>query len=239
MPRFMPIVAAALMTAACHIGGETKDRDAGAQTNRTFQVGSFDKVSIAGAYDVKVVTGDKAGVTATGGANLLDETEVVVENGELKIRPKDRDGFHWSWHGGKAVFTVTTPALRELSMAGAGDAEIDKVSGDFEASLAGSGNLKIASADAANLKLSLAGAGDVSAAGKANNLELSIAGSGDVDAKALAAKTADLSIAGSGDIQANVSDTAKVSIMGSGDIDITGGAKCDVSKLGGGEVRCH
>nr|WP_294848674.1 head GIN domain-containing protein [uncultured Sphingomonas sp.] len=239
MRRFAVILATALLTGGCHVGSEAKDRDAGAQTSRTYQVGSFDKVETAGAFDIKIVTGNTASVTATGGTNLLDETEVIVEDGELKIRPKKHNGVRWNWSGAKAVFTVTTPALRSLTLAGAGDADIDKVGGDFEGTLAGAGSLRMASVDVGNLKLNIAGSGDVSGAGKASNIDLSIAGSGNVDAAQLTAKTADISIAGSGDIKANVSDQAKVSIMGSGDVEISGGAKCDVSKFGGGEVRCN
>lgn len=239
MTRILMVATAALLASACHVGSEAKDRDAGPTTNRTYQVGAFDKVEMAGAYDVKLVSGSTPGVTATGGASLLDETEVIVENGELKIRPKKHGGFHWNGNGAKAVFTVTTPTLRALALAGAGDASIDKVSGDFEATLAGAGNLKMAAVDAGNLKLAIAGSGDISGVGKANNVDLSIAGSGDVDIQGLAAQTADISIAGAGDVRANVAGTAKVSILGSGDVDISGGAKCDVSKMGGGEVTCH
>lgn len=239
MTRMLLVATAALLTSACHIGSEAKDRDAGPSTSRTYSVGAFDKIESAGAYDLKVVSGDKPGVTATGGASLLDETEVIVENGELKIRPKNHGMFHWSGNGTKTIFTITTPALRALSLAGAGDASIDKVSGDFEATLAGAGDLKMATVDAGNLKLSVAGSGNISGAGKANNLDLSIAGSGDVDVQGLATQTADISIAGAGDVRANVASTAKVSILGSGDVEISGGAKCDVSKMGGGEVKCH
>lgn len=238
MRRFALIAAAALMASACHVGSEAKDRDAGPQTNRNFPVGAFDKIEVAGAYDIQVVEGDKPSVTATGGEAILDETEVVVEDGTLQIRPKKENGFRWNWKGTKVKFTITAAALRGVALAGSGDVNIDKVSGDFEGELAGSGSLKMASVDANNLKLSIAGSGDASGAGKANNLELEIAGSGNVDIGGLAAKTADLSIAGSGNIGANVSETAKVSIAGSGNVKVSGGAKCEVSKFGAGNVSC-
>ena len=61
-------------------------------------MGAFDKLAGAGPYEVNVVTGGAPGVSAKGRRNLLDETEVVVEGGTLKIRPKKRSGTHFNWH---------------------------------------------------------------------------------------------------------------------------------------------
>ena len=236
--RIVTAAALALLAGACHVGSKAEDRDAGPQTSRTFQVGAFDKLAVSGPYEVNVVSGGAPGVSATGGANLLDETEVVVENGTLKIRPKKRGGIHFNWHEGKAVFTVNAAALHAAAIAGSGGVNVDKVAGDFDGSVAGSGGLKLASVAGGKISLNIAGSGGIDAAGKADSVDLSIAGSGDIRVGGLAAKTADVSIAGSGNVAANASDTAAVSIMGSGDVEITGGAKCSVSKAGSGDVRC-
>ena len=237
--RLIALSAAAIALGACHFSADAEDRDPGPQVSRSYNVAAFDRIGVAGPYDVQVVTGGASGITAKGGQALLDATEVVVENGELKIRPKERRGFHWNWgHNGKAVFTVNAAALRAAAIAGSGGINVDKVAGDFEGSVAGSGDLKLASVAGGKIKLSIAGSGGVTAAGKADAVDYSIAGSGDIDAKGLAAKSADVSIAGSGNIGANASDTADVSIMGSGDVEVTGGAKCTVSKHGSGDVRC-
>jgi hypothetical protein len=228
---------AALATTACHAYRE-EDRDAGSRVTRSYQVGAFDKIAVAGPYDVKVVTGGQPGVTAVGGDKLLDETEVVVDGDTLEIRPKKRKGIRWNWNNGKAEFTVNAAALRGAAIAGSGDISVDKVAGDFEGDVAGSGGLQLASVNGGKVKLSIAGSGGVKAAGKADSVDISIAGSGDVDTKGLASRTADVSIAGSGNVSAHASETADVSIMGSGDVDMTGGAKCKVSKAGSGNVNC-
>lgn len=236
--RFVAIAAVTLLVGACHVGSQAENREPGPEVSRNYQVGAFDKVAVAGPYEVNVVSAGAPGVSAKGGSNLLDETEVVVENGTLKIRPKKRHGIHFNWHSGKAVFTVNTAVLRGASIAGSGEINVDKVAGDFDGDVAGSGDLKLASVAGGKVKLSIAGSGGVDAAGKADSVDLSIAGSGDIRAGGLAAKTADVSIAGSGNVAANASDTANVSIMGSGDVDISGGAKCKISKAGSGDVRC-
>ena len=217
--RFASVAAVALLAGACHFSADAEERDPGPEVSRNYQVGAFDKIAVAGPYEVTVVTGGQPGVSAKGGQNLLEETDVVVEGDTLKIMPKKRKGIRWNWNRGKAVFTVNAAALHG-------------------AAIAGSGDLKLASVTGGKIKLAIAGSGDVSAAGKADSVNLSIAGSGDIDAGGLAAQTADVSIAGSGNIAANASGTADVSIMGSGDVAISGGAKCTVSKHGSGNVRC-
>jgi hypothetical protein len=239
LKSFTTVAAAALLAGACHFSADAEERDPGPQVSRNYQVGAFEKIAVAGPYEVNVVTGGQPGVSATGGENLLSETDVVVEDGTLKIMPKKRKGIRWSWtNNGKAVFTVNAAALRKAAIAGSGGISIDKIAGDFEGDVAGSGDLRLASVAGGAVKLSIAGSGDVTAAGKADSVDLSIAGSGDINAGGLATRAAEVSIAGSGSVSANASTTADVSIMGSGDVDITGSAKCNVSKHGSGNVRC-
>ena len=236
--RFASIAVAALLASACHVSADAEERDPGPQVSRNYQVGAFDKIAVAGPYEVNVVSGGRGAVSAKGGANLLDETEVVVEGGTLKIQPKKHHGIHFNWHSGKAIFTVNAAALHGASIAGSGGINVDKVAGDFDGDVAGSGDLKVGSIAGGKVKLSIAGSGDVDAAGKADSVDLSIAGSGDISAGGLASRTADISIAGSGNVAAHASEAADVSIMGSGDVEVTGGAKCKVSKAGSGTVRC-
>lgn len=236
--RIASLAAIGLFASACHVGADAEDRDPGSEVTRSYQVGAFDKISVAGPYEVNVVSGGNGAITAKGGENLLAETEVVVDGGTLKIMPKKRKGIRWNWRGGKAVFTVNAAALHGASIAGSGGISVDKVEGDFDGDVAGSGDMRIGQIAGGKVKLAIAGSGDVEAAGKADSVDLSIAGSGDIDVGGLASRTADVSIAGSGSVRANASESADVSIMGSGDVEVTGGAKCSVSKAGSGNVRC-
>ena len=236
--RFASLAAIGLLAAGCHVGADAEDREAGAEVTRSYQVGAFDRLEVSGPYEVNVVTGGQSGVSAKGGENLLAETDVIVENGVLKIEPKKKKGVRWNWRNGKAVFTVNAAALKGASIAGSGGVTVDKVAGDFEGEVAGSGGLKVGQSAGGKVKFDIAGSGGVEAAGKADAVDISIAGSGDINLGGLASRTAQVSIAGSGNVKANASETADVSIMGSGDVDISGGAKCKVSKAGSGNVSC-
>jgi|SRR5579884_3839444 len=232
------VVLGSIALAACQVRAE----GGGATVSRNYQVGNFQKIEVAGPYNVEVRTGANPTVSARGSEKLLERTEVVVEGDKLLIRPQRTGGwFHFGWsNNGKAKFLVTVPELRGATIAGSGDIKVDQVHGDsFEGTVAGSGGLNLGSANVQWLKLSIAGSGDVkAAAGKVQNGEYEIAGSGDVDARAVQADQAKVSIAGSGSVRAQATRTADVSVMGSGDVDLTGGAKCSVSKAGSGNVRC-
>ena len=230
------IVAAALAAAGC---GAARSEDGGPVVDRDYQVGSFDRIELAGAYDANVTTGGAPSVHARGNQKAIEDLTVEVRNGALVIEPKKK--MNWGWgHHGKVALTVTVPSLRAAELAGSGDIRINRVAGEsFAGSIAGSGNLKVDQIDVGSLKLDIAGSGNASAgSGRAKSADYSIAGSGGIDAKGVAAETASVSIAGSGGVDAHASNTASVSIMGSGDVDLTGGAKCTVSKAGSGNARC-
>lgn len=239
MKKLLATGIAMLALGACHSERTSENRDVGASTTRNYSVGAFSKIEVSGPYDVTINTGKDVAVAATGGATLLDETEIVVKGDTLVIRPKKKSGMHWGWKSGKATFTVSTAAIEGVSIAGSGDVRVDKASGDFDGSVAGSGSMDIAQIDGGKVELSIAGSGDIRAAGKAESTEANIAGSGDIDASGLIAKTAEVSIAGSGGVRLHATETADVSILGAGDVDITGGAKCTTSRAGSGNVTCH
>ena len=96
--RLITIAVAALAASACTIRADTEERDPGESVSRSYPIGAFDRIEVAGPYDVAVTTGGQPGVSATGGDKLLDDTEVTVEGNVLKIRAKKmRDGFDFNW----------------------------------------------------------------------------------------------------------------------------------------------
>lgn len=233
------IVAASASTGAC---GQMHQENAGPTVSRNYQVGNFQEIEVAGPYDVNVRTGANPGVSAQGPQKILDHAVVEVRGNALVIRSESHISlFDWGFSShSKTVFTVTVPQLRAATLAGSGDLNIDKVSGNqFEGKLAGSGDLGVGSLNVQSLKLAMAGAGDTKiGSGQAQNAEYKIVGSGDIDAPGVNTQQLTVSIAGSGNIRAHATGAADVSVMGSGDVEVSGGAKCSVTKHGSGDVRC-
>ena len=211
-----------------------------AVVQRDYRVASFDKVAAAGANVVLVHLGGPPSVRAEGPADALDRMEVVVERGSLQIRPRREFSHGFDWHNLKpATYTVTLPRLTDASLAGSGEMRVDRAEGDrFSASVAGSGNLDIAALRVGQANLSMAGSGNLSARGSATHAELSIAGSGDIRARGLSSGSAAVSIAGSGDAELTARATASVSIIGSGNANIGGGARCTINRVGSGKAHC-
>jgi hypothetical protein len=239
MLRPLAAIVAASALAGCQVHAQ---EDGGPTVSKTYSVGNFSAIEVAGPYDVEVRTGSNPSVSGSGGQRLLERTVVEVQGDKLVIRPENNHNmFHWGWgHRGKAHFVVTVPQLRAATIAGSGGIKVDRVAGDsFEGTVAGSGALLLASAEVQSLKLSIGGSGAVSAlGGSAKSAEYDIAGSGGIDAAGLSAERAKVSIAGSGSVKAKATGTAQVDIMGSGDVAVSGGAKCSVSKAGSGSVHC-
>lgn len=237
-------IAAGILAVAVSVAGCARDRaeTAGPEVERNYQVGGFDKIELAGAYEATVRTGAAPSVHAKGGENVLERLVVEVEDGTLKVYPKRRNGLHWGgWgKGGKIELAITVPALRAAELAGSGGLRIDRVTGDsFEGGVAGSGNINVERVEVGRLKLGIAGSGNANAgSGTARTVEYEIAGSGGINAGGISAEDAEVSIAGSGDVVAHATRTATVEIAGSGDVEVRGGAKCSVSKAGSGDVRC-
>ena len=234
---------AVMMAAAAASAGCAKDRQesAGPATNRNYQVGAFDRLEVAGPYDVTVTTGSAPSVRASGGERAIERMVVEVKGGTLSIHTKKRSGFNFGWSKSHPVkLTVTVPALTGAEIAGSGDISVNKVAGDsFDAGVAGSGNLRLGEINVKRLKAGIAGSGEIHAGrGRAVAADYEIAGSGDIDGGAVVAETAAVSIAGSGNVSAHATSTASVEIAGSGDVRVTGGAKCSVSKAGSGNVQC-
>ncbi|HEX8215468.1 MAG TPA: head GIN domain-containing protein [Allosphingosinicella sp.] len=240
--RMIMVAAALLSTAVLGLGSVAANAQQGAASaaQRSYRVSGFDSVSAAGPHKVVVTVGGAASVRAEGPSDVLDRMEVVVEDGDLEIRPKREFRDHYRWNDDRrATFYVTAPRLEAAAVAGSGDMRVDRVAGErFSGAIAGSGKLDVGSLQVSTAHLSIAGSGDLTARGSAARSELSIAGSGTLKLGQLASRTASVSIAGSGNADLNAGETVSVSIVGSGDVAVAGTARCSVTKMGVGRVRC-
>jgi hypothetical protein len=241
MRRFFAaaLFAAAAATAACSQGHA---ENGGPTVSRDYKIGNFDRIEVAGPYNVQVHTGAAASASARGPEKMIERLVVEVKDGKLLIHSQDNRGFnfHWGSHHGSVELTVTVPQLSGAAIAGSGDIAVDHVSGDqFAGEVGGSGSISLGAVEVKSIKLSIGGSGGIKAgAGSSQTADYAIAGSGDIDAGGLAVQQAKVSIAGSGNARANAIGTAEVNVMGSGDVEISGGAKCQVNKAGSGDVRC-
>lgn len=227
------------LAGACSVGAHGSDRGDTRLGQRDFQVGTFQSIDLAGAPDVTVAVGGAPSVRAEGPQNALDQLDIRVENGALRIGTR-RDG--WFSHGrdfGRVTIHVTAPSLSGASIAGSGDMHIDRAEAPaFAASIGGSGDMDIGALRTRQATFSIAGSGNIRAAGQADRTHVSIAGSGDATLDGFQTGDADVSILGSGGARLRATGTVSGSIMGSGDVDVSGTTRCTVSKMGSGDLHC-
>ena len=213
---------------------------AGPATTRNYQVAGFDRLEVAGPYEVAVATGRAPSVHASGSERAIQRLVVEVKGHTLQVHPEQGSGWKLGWsHNDRVKVTVTVPNLTAAGISGSGTISVDKVAGNsFEGGVSGSGGLRVGQVNVRRLKVGIAGSGGFSGAGRAAVAEYGVAGSGDLNAPGLIAETASVSVAGSGNARIKATRTAKVDVAGSGNVRLTGGAKCSVSKAGSGNVQC-
>lgn len=237
--RNAALASSLLLLGACHAGAHDNGNESHASVARSFQVGAFDKISLEGSPDVIVAVGGQASVRAEGDSEMMERLEITAENGELKIRVRDRSGWSWGSHHRGITVHVTLPALAAASIAGSGDMRIDRVQGQrFAGTISGSADMEIGELRVAEANFNVSGSGGVRAAGAVPRMSASLAGSGDIDLGRLEAADATLSLAGSGDIGIRATHSAAIQLNGSGDVNVTGPAQCTISKSGSGDARC-
>jgi hypothetical protein len=230
-------IAAAMLLAGSACSATTAGTVDGSGTGgqRSYPVAGFDRVALAGHFDVRVTVGGASSVRAEGDEAELERLEIGVDNGRLRIG--SRPG---SWNStGKVIVHVTTPNLQGVEVAGSGNMDVAPLRAtQFRGGVAGSGNLVLQGLESDEARFEVAGSGNVRAAGRTRALRLEVAGSGTAAFADLQAETAQVEIAGSGGAQVRASGTASVATVGSGDVVVVGGARCTVSKVGSGNVRC-
>lgn len=209
---------------------------------RLYRAQGFDHVALAGPEHMDIHVGPAFSVRATGPDSIFAKLRVVVENGGLKIEPRDENQ-RWSDEeralARQVRFVVALPRLTEVALAGSGGMSVDRVEGgDFQATLGGSGELALGRLGVSRAKVTLGGSGNITAAGRADMLEVTLGGSGQFNAPGLRAGRAAVMSAGSGGVRADVAGPATVRLAGSGSVDLGGGARCEVSRMGSGSVRC-
>ncbi len=189
----------------------------GPAIRETRNVETFTGVSFGGAGKVFITVGPKASVVLEADAATLGRTRTEVENGVLRIRARNDDGFFSG--RGDVVAHITVPELRQARVSGSGD-------------------LKVTGLNGGETELSISGSGSVEADGKLKALDLDISGSGSAKMDGLVVDEASVAISGSGSAVVDVRDDLNVRVSGSGSVRyLTQPKDVSTSISGSGSVR--
>lgn len=223
----------ATLTANAQWFGNEKVKGNGNVQTLERNTSNYDKVDVAGFFDVELVAGNEGKITISAEENLIPHIITEVRGSKLVIKTEEGYDLRPS-HNKEILITVPFESLDAVSLTGSGDIVTkNTIKTDlFEANLTGSGDLQVI-VEANSVESDLTGSGDISLSGKTTDFECAISGSGDIHAKELKATNVDASISGSGDIDVYCDGFLKARVSGSGDVDYYGSPEKEDSKVSG------
>jgi hypothetical protein len=241
------------MTSCMHVKIGDRDWSFGGHSNKTptqvhqvdqlTEMAAFDKLNVAGPFNVIYEQGEANTVLVKGTTEQLEKMTIYVEEGELYI---DQRESKWSGNDfkGLQVF-VTSQVIKDIDLAGSGKVTAPQAvtANDLLLEVAGSGEITLAQLKCKGLHNEIAGSGKVTlGVVQTDNVKNEIAGSGDIDIAGLTCKTVHNEIAGSGDIILNNLDVDEVKseIAGSGDVILRGNIRSHKEDIAGsGKVKIN
>ena len=192
---------------------------------RTFEETGFSRVEVAGGYRVVVRRGAAFKIEAGGADKYLQDLRVERRGDALVIRPRNTSFFGGNWGRGekKVLIRIDMPAIEELQLAGAVQADL----GGFDrqdrlkVEQAGASHLRL-NGSYGTLKLEQAGACRTTATGQADNLDLDAAGACELAAANLQTKNVTVDLAGVCKARLNVSESIKGDAVGASEVAYSG-----------------
>lgn len=197
----------AISTAALLVACRSKDSDSGkvrgsgvAKTEaRT--VDAFDGILLVGGASLNVTIGASGPLEITADDNILPHLETSVTDGRLTIKPDTPIKPDVT-----IVIKVTTDALKDLAVRGAG-------------------NVKVYAVDNETLSIKIEGAANVYAEGKTDGLDVLAEGAGNLDLAKLMAQKAVVILRGAGSADVYAAEKLDATIEGMGRIEYYGDAE--------------
>lgn len=204
---------------------------------RTVGVGSFDRVRIDGALDVRVATGRSPRAVLSGDPRTLELVEVRVDGTTLTLRRRSDSAYRPS--GAPLTVALAAPSLRSVTVIGAARVQVTGMKIErADLSVAGAGTIAVEGLMAEQANASVVGTGGITLAGRAAHLRLSTNGVGTIDAGEVDADDLVVRLDGPGETRARARYNATVGSAGSGRVIVAGKPKCIVRAPAGSDVVC-
>ncbi len=217
--------------------GGKKIKGNGNITTEERKTQDYDEISVAGFFDVELISGAEGNISVEAEENLIDYIVTEVKGDRLVIKTKN--GYSLKTSMNKSILiTVPFKDIDKVSLSGSGDVITkDKISSsNFSTNLSGSGDVNL-DIDANSVTANVSGSGDIRLYGNASSFHCNVTGSGDIHAYELKAEDVDASVTGSGDVRVYCDGILKANIVGSGDVKYQGNPTKEISKVvGSGDV---
>ncbi len=178
--------------------------DVKVETEKSYDLSGFDRITVAGVYHLDVVVGGRFSVETSGTQKDMAKIDVYVEDGALILGLKDEDSKKVRTRKNSGVNAVVRlPALNAMEIAGVVTGEVSKIDADL-------------------FELDFAGVGELNLSGQCKDLEIDMAGIGELDAKDLKCEDVDVNLAGMGEASVYASERIDANAAGMGQIEVYG-----------------
>ena len=203
---------------------------------KTRTVSNYDKIAVAGSFNVELLKEKEGAITIKADENLMEYIITKVKNGKLEIKIKKGYSIRSSK---KTTIKVPFSTVKAIALAGSGNVYSDDIidTHDLKLSLAGSGNLDL-NVSTKKIASSIAGSGNMNLEGDSKEFTCSIAGSGNINSYNMKSDIVTVKIAGSGNAKVHATKEIHANTAGSGDIYYTGNPSIEkTSSVGSGSIK--
>jgi len=205
-------------------------------TTKTRTVGDYNKIGVAGSFNVELIKGTEGEITIQAEENLMDYIITDVKDGQLKIKTKK--GYQIK-STKKIKITIPFSDVEAISLAGSGNIYTTQTikAKELQLAVAGSGGMNL-NISTGQVNTSISGSGNMKLQGDSNQFSCKIAGSGNLNGYNLKANIANAKVAGSGNIKIHAMNEIHAKIAGSGNIYYTGNPEIVKSNsAGSGSIK--
>jgi hypothetical protein len=230
--RLITLVAILVITGTLTLVAQT--------TSQKREVSAFTEISLRIGANVHLKQGEPQSVEVKGNESTLAKLTTEVSDRKLVIKYPN-DTWFKKWNPGTVDIYITMPQVDALVISGSGSivSEGKIESRILDATISGSGDIKLADLKAEKVSATLSGSGNIHLFGKQNasELKVTISGSGNVRAIEFPADNVDVKISGSGNSWVNAVKKLEVKLAGSGNVTYRGNPSIDSTVAGSGKVR--
>ncbi|GAB4520057.1 MAG: hypothetical protein Kow00133_06210 [Amphiplicatus sp.] len=180
---------------------------------KSYDFSGFDKIKIAGVYDLKVTVGPDYSVLLQGPADAMERVETKISGRVLVLDQRDRRWGEKRRKSHNVTAYITMPSLTGLHMSGVVDGSVEGLKEDA-------------------FEVAISGVGEMSLFGECARLDAEVSGVGELDAKELICRDVRVVVSGVGEASVHASEAVDAVVSGMGDIRVYGSPK-KVRKSGG------
>jgi hypothetical protein len=224
------------LTAMIFLSSCEKITGEGPVVTETRNISNFEGIDLRVSADVYFQQSATYKVEVSAQQNILDVLETYVTGNKLVVKYKNN--IRVKSHEPVMVL-VSAPSSNLFRVSGSGNISATGILNpvNLDLDISGSGNINLVEVNTGTIDASISGSGDIKInAGTANHEKLKISGSGNFDLGNVLVQTANTHTSGSGDIRLHASQNLDVKISGSGSVYYKGNPIINSSISGSGKL---